>query len=811
MTPNNKFRYTVTNANGNTLVSPFGEADFKKEWGLESDGPFDYSTTFPNKIIFRDTIYQSLLAIENSGNRCAEMFITIDRNCGGTWTPWFTGVFNLNGATWDLYRCEVEIKIEKRDDEDCLQDNKSVEVNLFEEIGTERATVRPYAQAITIEKLTYKYGPLPNTGFFTTDYWPVAGTPAAAGWVSFYNYSAIIHDVFFKDVRETRYARQVLNVPVGQPAPGAEWIYISTTAGVNKWAKPAALYECTEENIPQSGQIYQAYKKECKILGEGGGISQIDNGFTLREVLEVFPRKFCPYLIIKSEFFQINPDTVTSTNYVTGQPSKVSNILVFQKSDVKRPAVSGNATKAPATWEKITETLRSMFNVRWRISGNVLRIEHISYFTKTAGFNLTLPKYAAYNTGLKKYSYKTEQIPQREEFKFMEASPGDFAGIPIEYFGGCVSKEGKQNVKTHSAGEVSTDVELILNNPDANSNVVANTGLVFIAANAAGVILAEPPILQTGTRLNNSLAWAQLQRDYHRHYRPLRVGILNGVPMQFFSVEPTKKGVTLSIPLCCGDVFNPDNLVTTELGEGAVESARYSFRDDMLEIDLVYPSNLSFTIPARAISDLYTVPANTASPLDILANDIPGSSGAITQIDITTPPSHGGVTVDSSLNVVYTPLPGYFGQDYINYRVNDLGGNPSNVALIAIDVISNVYVRLTKENETQQYLTIPCPQLSAGGESKVATFRLSYFSDPAGTIPLDTTGMGLEIVVKSITVYMDPNNPPVDYFNAYPATGTTQLILTDFEFYRLEYTCAMEIGYFKSELMQIAPGPYNIL
>src|SRR5690606_27786527 len=132
---------------------------------------------------------------------------------------------------------------------------------------------------------------------------------------------------------------------------------------------------------------------------------------------------------IKSDFFQINPENPSTVNYVTNAPSKVMNVMVFQKSDIKRPGAGASASRAEWTWEKLMQTLKFMFNVEWRIVGNQFVVEHVSWFGKNIGFDLTLSKYKKYLVGSRRYTYKNEDIPRQERWLWKEQTyGGDFPG-----------------------------------------------------------------------------------------------------------------------------------------------------------------------------------------------------------------------------------------------------------------------------------------------------------------------------------------------------------------------------------------------
>lgn len=584
--PSNKFQYELTDVLGTTLINPLGEAGQKRERTRNDENKLSYSDQQTGTLILTGADYTRLLSIEQSADRCDPLYIQVKRSCGGVFSN-FGPVrrFFLNDATWNLSRCEVEIKFDKYEPEDCLEQNKTKEINLFEHVPARYAAAL-IRTGVVIEKITYTR--TDNSPCNGESYWGGAGTPEAAGWVAYYIYNGLTStSTGIKCYNETRWARQKLVLPVATPQPSYEWILVGTGGGNNTWVRTVILYDQKTTVTPFQGNVIRAATTESKIVGDGGGITSIDNGMKLGDCLQAFADAFCVGLTVKSQFFQINPDTVTATNYVTGTGSKVRNVLVYQKSDVKRPTIN-NATKLSVNWEKFITQLVEMFNVRWRVESNVLRIEHVSWFPQNLGIDTTAARYSKYVAGMEKYSYKSEDIPAQEKFAFMEASAGDFQGVPIKYEGGCVSA-GRDNDVTHAADFTTTDVELCLLNSDSGSSIVEDKGMVLIACDTGLNIYGEPPILEATGKTNNTLAWAQLHKDYHKHYRFLAAGIMNNAATSFLSVKPLKKGPTITIPFCCDDTFNPDDKVTTALGDGIVEKAVFNFKDDTINLDLLYP------------------------------------------------------------------------------------------------------------------------------------------------------------------------------------------------------------------------------
>lgn len=813
-TVTNKYRYVVTNRLGVLQVQPLGESNFTIDWTRETGGKLDYKNELPSKIIFTGTAYLNLLKLERSIYRCDYVNITVERWCGSAWVPWFSGRMSNNDGTWDLDRCQVEIKLDDIKEEQCFDDNKTTDLNLLENIFVRR-TVMLNPTNITIEKVTYSSsgsGSDTDPVCMNNSQWAGSGTPDSQGWVVYNQHFVKSYDGAgsWSCTTSTGWAREVTTVACGAGSPGPDWILVEDTCpgGNQKYARPARLYNCLF-TIPQYGSGFEETDWTCSIIGDSVTNVAIDNGVPLTDVIALFVNTFCPGKTFVSNFLQINADVVSSINYVTGQRSKTRFITLFQKSDVKRPSVTGNAIKALINWEKLFDALINMFNLRWRVVGNIIRMEHVSFFTKTQGFDLTQQRWAAYMIGKNRYSYQNEDIPAREEFKFMEAGYGDFQGAPITYSGGCISQSSRDAIKAYSVDKVTTDVELCLGNPQPDSKVVSDDGFVFVAADFDGsnyFIISEPSILG-GASLNNSLAWAQLHRDYHKWDRPLSVGVMNYQTTVFFSTKPTKKGEKITIPLCCGDVFNPDNVVSTVLGQGTVDKATYSFKDETLELELLYPADQGLTsnTPPIANNDTVTTYVDTPVIIDVLVNDTDPDPGAlITAVQIVLAPLHGTAVIQPDKKIAYTPALGYIGDDYFVYRILDDWNQPSNNGLVAITVrpintapVANNNSYIGQKNTT---LNIAAPGVFADDSDDVA-FTLDSFdaaSVNAGTVVVNADGsftytpatgfVGLDTFTYTIkdtpgltataTVSIDvrdPNNPVANDDGVYVTTRNLNL------------------------------------
>jgi hypothetical protein len=754
---NNKYRYRISSRLGLQQVNPLGEADFTIEWSQEEDeGKLDYKQELPSNIVFRGTPYETMLKLERSIYRCDFIQIAVDRPCdsgpGDTWVEWFNGRMSLNDGEWDLDKCEVKIKLDDLKEEQCFEDNKTTEINLLQNIFSRR-TVFLNPTNVTIETVEYSETVDLSTGDCGALAWGGAGSPSDGNW-NYYYYRFTQDNSLIPAQCEmvTRWARETVLVDCGDPAPGPEWLLITDgcPGGQRKYARPARTYAC-QYQYPNYGDAVQITEYECQIVGSSTAVPSIDNGVTLNDVVALFINTFCPGFTFVSDFFQINPDVPSAVNYVTGQRSKTRFLTLFQKSDVKRPTASGNATKANLSFEKLFEMLVKAYNVRWRVEGSTVRMEHVSYWTRNAGLDLTQPKYAQYIRGLRKYSYQSDDIPAREEFKWMEAGYGDFQGVPIIYSGGCVTKGSRNNVKQFAIDKFTTDVELVLSNPNPDSNVVSDDGFVLIAADYDGTnyyIITESAIFG-GSSLNNSLAWAQLHRDYHKWDRPLSSGSMNSTPTDFFTTKPTKKGEKIRIPLCCTDTFNPDETIKTPLGLGVVDKATFSFRDETLEVELLYPADQDLTTNTRPVANNDTAMTYQGLPviINVLGNDSdPDVGGVITSVQIMSNPMHGTIEIQPDKTIKYTPTGSYIGDDYFVYRILDDWNEPSNNALVAVTIlppnqgpnaVNDLYI-----GQVNAVLAVLAPGVFANDTDDIS-FSLHTFdttSTQGGTVSMDSGG-----------------------------------------------------------------------
>lgn len=688
------FRYKITDRLGEIFTQPLGANDFTIEWSKDTDaGKRVYTEEFGGEIMFKGEAFQRLLRTEKSIYRCENQNVTIDRKCideNGveTYKNWFNGVISLNSGEWDLDKCTVKIKFEQNKIEKCFEDNKSKTFDFFK-AGLSRYNVDTQDNYnVEFEELICTRNTPPN-GTPSGTLFCGTGTPEAGNWTETYRRVSINDLGTFEEVRWSRkvYTRSCIDV-----APSETAILIQDNClgifGNRKYADLVTTFNC--KYIPFNTEIEQGYLYTCEVVGsELSDIKTIPNGVFLNDAIQAIVLEYCPEITVKSDFLQINPENPSSINYVTNTTTKVDKIMLFQKSDVKRPNALNKATKLEWTFEKLMEALKFMFNLDWRIENDQFVIEHVSFFNKKFGIDATEKKYEKFLKGKRKYTYKNEDIPEREEWIFKEASYGDFVGRPILY-NYCQTEGSKKIIKSYALQDVTTDVEFVLQNPDSESEYVEDAGIVFIATklNGAGkyYILQEAGILD-GSKLNNTLSNAILQRDYQKYERPLPRGIMNGIQTNFYSVKNTKQGEVFTIPLDCKTNFDPDDLIKTHLGYGEVDKAVFNFKTCMLELTLLYNSfeDLEENTAPVATNKVLSMIKNNTLEINVRAN------GTDENLDRTTThllnqPSNGTAQVLSNGNILFTPNNDYVGNVAFTYYLVDEWSVKSNNALITITI-----------------------------------------------------------------------------------------------------------------------------
>lgn len=683
----NKYRYFITDQLfTNEEVFPIGESGLKEDYTPYGGYIADFKHEIKGNLTFIDETFNHFYSLETSNLRCKDITIVIQKYCGTTWSDYYSGVLSLSKAEWDWEKCRVSMPISSMDDYYCYNNKKGTEIDLMP-IVPNRVVAKLIAPNTTLEYINYSTTSI-KTPF---EYWGGTGNPSTQGWTLWKHIYYIDGTVHHND---TYWVREKRIEPCANPDLVAPWILTATACpGTGKtYVRKATVYNPQIVQYYDSVGVVNDYSKTFTILGAATdtAILNVDNGMLFREVLPAIAN-ICGLTVV-SDFFQINPENPSANNPITQEISKTSNLIVYQKSDVKRPRDLNNASKCIVKPGDFIDRICGIFNLRYQIDGSTFRIEHFSFFQQGVGLDLTLLKYAKWVFKKHRYNYDSNEMPRIERFRYSEfTQSSDFEESVISYENNCASREEDGDVKMEVDG-ITTDLLLCLNNPGIDSKVVDDAGIFLMATEEVGG--EYHLITESGVRYpiapNNSLAWDQLVRDYHKWNRPFKTGKVNNTETTFNLVRPTKKGQILTIPLGCEDVFSPFDKVKTVLGDGYVKQSSLDLSQNALSLTLAYSAddNLTINQPPVANPDSTETFKNVTADINVMANDSdPDGIGTITLLEIVTPPGQGTATVLPDKRVRYVPNTDYIGYDSFYYRIKDDAGNYSNTALCVIQIL----------------------------------------------------------------------------------------------------------------------------
>jgi len=152
----------------------------------------------------------------------------------------------------------------------------------------------------------------------------------------------------------------------------------------------------------------------------------------------------------------------------------------------------------------------------------------------------------------------------------MEASNDNFVGTAIRYDSFCVDQNPETNTKELSI-KVTTDLTYIIESVAAgNEGVISDDGFVILCNYvSAGLyyVELEGSALVIDVKANMHLSWANLHNRYYRHNRVLLEGYMNNILTTFWTAQKNIKQESFFAIICSADNYDPDNYITTELGE----------------------------------------------------------------------------------------------------------------------------------------------------------------------------------------------------------------------------------------------------
>ena len=618
-------RYTVSLDAGSTWtqVKPVNGASLSLEDSRDLDkGQVFFRRHLKGSPKLKGADYLLLYPLERAPHRrCEEVLLRLETKCGTAWREAWRGRFSAGSCTWDLDRCEVELKVETVDRYTCLFDGIRVKRNILQapavnanaRIITALEVLSVYIQPEDIGLNLISFTPAPGLGL-TGGIYPSASIPTPTNWWlgTFFQPGLVTIAGFPVDELRT-YWRERINTECvgGTPAapPGAGWVMIEdncATDGTAVWVRqptfswpfgdpvqgtcvdgvaiePATPCDIGWTNVFPCGLF--AYDEapgpdpidpsfplppffSCLVQDAG---TDINRSRLMEDVAEyLIEQTGCGLEGVRSDFFEWlppgdAPGYVPGQNYVTGTPNQHASLLIAQKSDVITPAASNPATIGEMSMEDFLMILNVTHQILWRIDDSgYIRLEHWSYWAAQQGLDLTTEAHVVERL---RYEHLSEAIPRIERAQWMEQQSRDFVGKDIVYSGPCVRVVDDEGIEEYSPGRITTDITFILNDPTA----ISKDGFVIMASTFDGsvynVIIDNGAI--TGNLITNApMSWANLMRDFWTYNRFLPSAEMNGQPTVFDGYRPNIEQKDVSVPTCCAlYALDPSDYLTTALGQ----------------------------------------------------------------------------------------------------------------------------------------------------------------------------------------------------------------------------------------------------
>ena len=486
----------------------------------------------------RPDVFQSL--VDESEN-CTVFQFAVEVECEpDTWAEVWAGEFSSKDWKVDLDKKTIAVKPKRSTDADCIRSEWTATQNPYD---LEPVEVLPYI--ITIEDQTVLSANVP-WGEPCEDYQGVPPTDYCLELIQEQFGPGEVYGVNRTCV--FLYFRQVLagSCSGSTPVEPDTW---------NTWT-------LLDDNCPTGSTWWLC-------PGVNDIVFTFSNGRLFADVLEYMVGQTGCGLTVKSDFFNINPDSTAPSNAAyTAAAAKLARLVLFQKSDVKRHDAS-DKSKKPAWVMKLRDLLKdlqTMFNVRWRAEAGVFRIEHVSYFDAQAGNDYTSAAY------IRQLDQDKTDIVRVAKFRWRDERATDyFLGSPIVTY--CGEGENETAVtlfSTDAAFAISAD----------GLEAVGDDGFLLMSCYLDGDDLR----MLDG---NRPLSWTELHYDYHRH-NMAGAGEINGTEVTPLSIRRTRKAPRFAVRHCCDDTFDPAEYQTTSMGNGGVLVAEHNHAKDILTLELNY-------------------------------------------------------------------------------------------------------------------------------------------------------------------------------------------------------------------------------
>lgn len=158
----------------------------------------------------------------------------------------------------------------------------------------------------------------------------------------------------------------------------------------------------------------------------------------------------------------------------------IENLLLADKTDIKRPTATANATILKLTLSNIFKWMQSLFNLKYKITDNgELYFQHESE-KSTSSFTLEDEKILNLDT----FSYGYKSYNKSIDFEYEESYTAGFVAQQV------VFNVNEENTDSYSASSMNNDIQFILDNNASieedsdNTDEVAESGVTLLACDS---------------------------------------------------------------------------------------------------------------------------------------------------------------------------------------------------------------------------------------------------------------------------------------------------------------------------------------
>jgi len=609
-----KYKFKIQYGPDQIFVNPFGDVTLTWE---QQEGTNYFRKKLSSFTLNIKEQYQFIKDVEEDGDLCTDFRVIVTSRCDTETIVEFNGTFTISDCEFDDHLCQVEIDPQPDDPFSCLKANESRIVNLL--AITDEQTVDAdvqdnvfvYNAPGTETVLRVPNGdPAPDVSVLA----PYVGDPAELDLIKIQKLDPDI-GLTYDHYVAWAYRRSVPKVGSGcQPTLSSGYELIASNATHCFYQKLPSSVDFLDIDRASCGSEFPTppppgWKPPWSVdIWSGVWLDEdpidgicvwyrpfqgtYDRARRLDDCLDAFLSD-CD-ITVKSDFFQINPENVSGTNYVTGMISRTANIHFLQKSDAIYFDSTEPATNGKTTWKDFWDGLSKIFNLGYTIEDNTIVIEHISFFDNIVSvLDLTQDPYEKYITGQKKYAYKKETLPFIETIQQSDWINEDFEPSQIIYEGsngkklGCVGDK-EENI---AWGIFTTDLQYYQEVPEG----VGLDGWVVLCCAVPTMATPIPYVfnevgLKSGfNQINGHIAVTNAVNHYYLHGRYAETGKIDGVQTDFETNIKKKEADPIDVVICCEDhEFDPNESIKTHLGVGSVTEATKNLKTGSFNLKIEY-------------------------------------------------------------------------------------------------------------------------------------------------------------------------------------------------------------------------------